>query len=256
MRSRASASYKQERDEKGGDGVERAERGRNRFRFRFNDGAIAAFAEKAAVGVTSFRCTFRHQNGAPGAGMWPVLSAGTSESPCQLKRRMGTTNPIIFHTISCSLQRKERSLARSNYCIPQFDASACNGQLYHERGCPPKPHPVLCKLHAIVPHFLSVRPYACSTSPASISVSNSQDSAWTGSVLAAPSSPFSGALSSRDPRRTFNFFSACSEILVSSLTNDWPHQALRTFVSHSAWTKSTVRATYLVYLLTYLASFW
>ena len=33
-------------------------------------------------------------------------------------------------------------------------------------------------------------------------------------------------LSRREPLRTLSFFSACSDILVSSLTKDCPHQAL------------------------------
>ena len=33
-------------------------------------------------------------------------------------------------------------------------------------------------------------------------------------------------LSKREPLRTLSFFSACSDILVSSLTKDCPHQAL------------------------------
>lgn len=50
-------------------------------------------------------------------------------------------------------------------------------------------------------------------------------------------SPFVLAGSISDSLRTFNFFSACSEMRVSSLTKLSPHHAL-------------------VYLLTYLASLW
>lgn len=65
-----------------------------------------------------------------------------------------------------------------------------------------------------------------------IAATGAQAAAWAASGFAAPSSSLLGALSRSEPRRTFNFFSACSEILVSSLTKDWPHQELHSYISH------------------------
>jgi hypothetical protein len=54
-------------------------------------------------------------------------------------------------------------------------------------------------------------------------------------------------------RRVILFLSACSEMRLSSLTNDSPHQALGIVSSCFA---SKLASPYLVYLLMYLLSFW
>lgn len=54
-------------------------------------------------------------------------------------------------------------------------------------------------------------------------------------------------------RRVILFLSACSEMRLSSLTNDSPHQALDV-VSNCIARQPIV--SYLVYLLMYLLSFW
>ena len=56
-----------------------------------------------------------------------------------------------------------------------------------------------------------------------------------------------------DSRLSFAFFSACSEIRVNSVTNDWPQKALES--RQCMCNKQSRMTTYLVYFCTYLSSF-